>query len=94
MGLDKEEMASLPFAYRIVVFIAGALNSLINKLFKFSLFVSVMLFGILLTVPVAGVWTMFVIAYYLPPPLGAILIWAMIFSLIVLAAAVDYVRSM
>lgn len=93
MDLDEEEMANLPFIYKIVIFIAGALDSLINKTFRFSLYVSVMMIGILLTVPVVGVWTMFVIAYYLPPPIGAILVWTMIFSLIVLAAAIDYVRS-
>lgn len=94
MGLSEEEINGLPFRYRIVVFIAGALNDVINETFKFPLVVSVMLVGIMLTVPIAGVWTIFVIAYYLPPPLGAILIWTMILSLIVLAAAVDYVRSM
>jgi hypothetical protein len=93
MGLNEEEMGSLPFRYRIVIFIAGALNSVINRMFKFSLVVSVMLIGLMLTVPVAGVWTMFVLAYYLPQPLGAILIWVIILSLIALAAAVDYVRS-
>jgi hypothetical protein len=93
MALDEKELANLPFKYRIVISIARTLESIINRIFKFSLVVSVMLMGLLLTVPVVTVWFLFVLAYYLPSPLGAIMLWTMVFSFITLAAAVDYVRS-
>jgi hypothetical protein len=52
-----------------------------------------MVTGILIVLPVVGVWTVYAFALFLPYPFGVILVWGMFFALVALAAATDYVRS-
>jgi len=73
--------------------VAEILNSIIDKVFGLSLFLCVMVTGILLVLPVIGTWAVFAIAQFLPFPLGAIMIWGMAFVLVAFAAATDYARS-
>jgi hypothetical protein len=93
MSLEKTGPVKHRSLVRLVLWFTGSFNSLLNKIFQLSLFLSVMVTGILMILPVVGVWTVFVIGNYLPFPFGAILIWGMAFVLVALAAATDYVRS-
>ncbi len=78
---------------KMVFHLASLLDSAIDRIFRLSLFLSVMLTGIVLALPVMGVWTIFLLAHYLPYPLMPIVVWTMLITLIALAAATDYVRS-
>jgi hypothetical protein len=90
---SKKDETSHPTAARVLISTVKALNSFIDRVFGLSLFLCVMLMGILMVLPVIGVWTIYAIAQYLPFPFGAVLIWGMALALVTFAAATDYARS-
>lgn len=82
------------FFVRAVFMIVRVINfflHLISNKLPFSL--SVILTSFFLALPVVGSWYVFLIGYYLPFPWGAVLIWSFLFFIVILAAAIDYVRS-
>lgn len=83
----------LSFLIKIVVSVAGIVNFTLDFIFRLPLLLSVALTGFLMSLPVVTVWFLFVLSHSLPVPLRATLIWAVIISLILLSAGVDYVRS-
>jgi hypothetical protein len=88
-----ERSAKHPRLVKLLLFVAGTINSIIDTVFRLPLFLSVAVTGLLVSVPVVGVWVLFVASFSLPPIFRATLIWTMIGVLVLLSAAMDYVRS-
>jgi len=88
-----ERNLKYPHLVKLLLFIAGVVNSIVDTVFRLPLFLSVAVTGFLVSVPVAGIWFLFAISFGLPPLFRAVLIWTMIIFLVLLSAAMDYVRS-
>jgi hypothetical protein len=73
--------------------IAKAINFILDTIMKLPLILSVIVTGLLISLPVAGAWYLFALAFSLHPLLRAILIWGAFLFLVILSAAVDYLRS-
>lgn len=78
---------------RIALWIIKVIARLEKFVFNRSLYLSVMLTGIFIVLPMVGTFWLFALAHYLPPLLRAIVIWTPTILIITLAAAVDYLRS-
>lgn len=81
-----------PRLVKLLLFLAGFANSIVDMVFRLPLFLSVAVTGFLISVPIAGFWFLFALSFSLPPVFRAVLIWTTIIFLILLSAAVDYVR--
>jgi hypothetical protein len=88
-----EQSSKYPRLVKLLLFVAGVVNSIVDTVFRLPLFLSVAVTGLLVSVPVVGVWVLFVLSFGLPPLFRATLIWTMIVLLVLLSAAMDYVRS-
>jgi membrane-bound acyltransferase YfiQ involved in biofilm formation len=93
--VEREVKAeNLPLVVKLVFIVVRVVNfflDLISNRLPFS--ISVILTSFVIALPIAGVWYVFLIGNYLPFPWGAVLIWSLTFLVVILAAAVDYVRT-
>lgn len=89
----NEKVAESSPALKIVLVVLKLLEKIDEFTFSRSLYVAATLTGFLIMLPVVAVWSVFLFAHYLPPPFGALLIWTMVFFVVILVAAVDYVQT-
>jgi len=88
-------MSKEPIIVRLILFVAKVLKHFEDYLMKrlpLYRYVLVVSF-IYITLPVITVWTIFVIAAYLPNPFRFILIWSLILTLTLLCAVIDYIKT-
>jgi hypothetical protein len=85
---------TLPFIVKVILVIVRVVNFFLDAIQnKLPFSMAVILTSFVIALPIAGVWYVFLIGNILPFPWGAILIWSLTFVVVVLAAAVDYVRT-
>lgn len=88
-----ERSSKYPRLVRLLLFICGVANSIVDTVFRLPLFLSVAVTGLLISVPIAGAWYLFALSFSLHPVFRAVLMWTTIIFLVLLSAAMDYVRS-
>ncbi|RLI39316.1 hypothetical protein DRO69_14430 [Candidatus Bathyarchaeota archaeon] len=91
--IEKEGNESEPLPAKIAFFIVKMVSSFLNKVFKLPFSLALFVTSFLISVPVLAVWTLYVIAHYLPQPWRAMLIWSIYIAVVIFAAAADYVIS-
>lgn len=88
-------MVKEPIIMRVILFVLrafGRLADYLERKLPLYRYVVVMSF-IFLSLPVISVWTIFIIANYLPNPFRAILIWSLILTITLICAVIDYIKT-
>ena len=89
----KKKKGVSSFIIKSYVSLVKFVNSILERIFKLPLYLTVLLTSFLISIPIVAVWSFFSLMNFLPNPWRAILIWGLYFLLVILTAAADYVRS-
>jgi len=92
--MKRVEENRMPLLVRFAIFVAKVINYVVNLISnKLPFSLAVIVTSLIFSLPVVGAWSIFLFSYYLPPPWGGVLIWALMLVVVTLAAAADYLRS-